>query len=254
MTPYYADNLVTLYHGHCLDVLPRVPDAVADLIVTDPPFSVSVAGVGRWETRYGRTDDLDFFDGDTDWKAMTATVVNAVAIAVPKLKPHGSLYVYCGHRQFGPLVARLEDDGWSTRFLVWAKEHPVPPAPGSGWPSAAELCVYAYREGRRWTPKSFRETPRSNVLTADSYRHGMPGKTGHPTQKPLPTIEPLILVSSEPGDLVLDMFAGSGTTLVCAKAAGRRAIGIEVNEEYCEMAANRLRQGVLFGAESVETA
>jgi site-specific DNA-methyltransferase (adenine-specific) len=83
---------------------------------------------------------------------------------------------------------------------------------------------------------------------ADSYRYGAPGKTGHPTQKPLPTITPLILVSTEPGDLVLDIFAGSGTTLVAAKANGRRAIGIEVNEEYAEMAADRLRQGVLFGA------
>lgn len=250
MQPYYSDSFATLYLGHCLEVLPNLEDVCADLLVTDPPFSISVAGIGRWEQRYGRTDDLDIFDGDTDWSAMTATVVEAIGKAVPKLKPHGSLYAYVGHRQFGPLVKYLEETGWSTRFLVWSKLFPPPPAPGSGWPSAAELCVYAYRPGRIWTPKSVKDAPQTNVIVADTYRYGKPGKTGHPTQKPFETINPLLEVSSRPGDTVLDLFAGSGTTLVAAKLMGRKSIGIEINEGYAEMAADRLRQGVLFGMEA----
>jgi DNA modification methylase len=92
VTPYYSDELVTLYHGDCREVLKAIDLETIDLIVTDPPYAVSVAGVGRWETRYGRTDDLDFFDGDTDWSAMTATVLEAFSLSLPKLRGHGSFY------------------------------------------------------------------------------------------------------------------------------------------------------------------
>ena len=87
-----------------------------------------------------------------------------------------------------------------------------------------------------------------NVIEADSYRHGQPGKVDHPTQKPLPTASIPIRYSTDPGDLVLDPFMGSGTTLRAAKDLGRRAIGIELSERYCEVAANRMAQEVLdFG-------
>lgn len=244
MKPYYQDDYATIYHGDCREVLPQV--APVDLVITDPPYSISKAGIGRWEMRYGRTDDLDFFPMDADWKAMTETVATATRLMTQKLKTHGSLYLWCGHRQFGRLVDQLEASGWSTRFLVWSKACPVPPAPGSGWPSAAELCVYAYRAGRRWNHKGVCPV-RSNVIEADSYRYGQPGKTGHPTQKPFGVITPLLLASALPGDVVLDPFMGSGTTLRAAKDLAIKSIGIEIDEKYCEIAVKRLRQEILFG-------
>ncbi len=245
MKPYYSEDGITIYHGDCREVLPELE--LIDLVLTDPPYSVSVAGVGRWEMRYGRTDDLDFFDGDTDWSKMTGIVLNAIKLCCTALAPHGSLYAWCGHRQIGKLVDWLELEGWSTRFLVWSKECPVPPAPGSGWPNAAELCIYAYRSGRRWSyPGVF--PLRSNVLTADGYRYGQPGKVDHPTQKPFGVVNPLIEASSSSGDLILDPFMGSGTTLRACKDLGRRGIGIEIEEKYCEIAAKRLAQKVMdFG-------
>ena len=245
MEPYYDDGRgIQIFLGDCRDVLPLLEKDSVDLLVTDPPYAVSVAGIGRWEMRYGRTTDLDFFPGDTDWVAMTATVTEAVGAAREKLASHGSAYVWCSHRQLGPLTALFEGDGWSTRFLVWAKECPVPPAPGSGWPNAAELCLYSYRKGRRWQYPGVCPV-RSNVITADAYRFGQPGKVAHPTQKPLAVLVPLLEASSQPGDIVLDCFAGSGSTLVAAKMLGRRAIGIEIDERYCQLAADRLRQEVL---------
>jgi site-specific DNA-methyltransferase (adenine-specific) len=71
-------------------------------------------------------------------------------------------------------------------------------------------------------------------------------KNTHPTVKPLALMQWLIRLVTPPGGILLEPFAGSGTTLLAAKAEGRRAVGIEINEEYCEIAANRLRQGVLF--------
>lgn len=87
--------------------------------------------------------------------------------------------------------------------------------------------------------------PRSNVLTCDSFRAGNKDKNGHPTQmNPKLVIEPM-RCSSDVGDTILDPFMGSGTTLRAAKDINRKAIGIEIEEKYCEIAANRMRQEVL---------
>ena len=244
MKPYYESDGITIYHGDCRDILPTL--GKVDLVLTDPPYSVSVAGAVHHGAHEGRgSRNLDFFEGDDDWAKMTRVVVEAVALASEHLEENGSLYCWCGHRQFGQIVAHLEGSGFSSRFLVWAKACPAPPPPGSGWPSGAELCVFGYRPGKHWDNAA---TPRSNVLVADSFRHGQPGKVDHPTQKPLDVIAPLLEVSCPRGGTVLDPFMGSGTTLVAAKRLGLKAIGIEIEKRYVDIAVKRLAQRVLdFG-------
>jgi len=242
-TPYYQDEAVTIYHGDCRDVLPVL--AVADAVVTDPPYSVSVKGSTHVNRKGKGTRNLDFFEGDDDWSAMTAVVVEGLTLALDRIPTAGSFYAFCGHRQFGDIVSLLEGQGWSTRPIVWAKKCPAPAPPGSGWPAGLELCVYAYRPGRVWNHGPG-EGPTSNVLLFDSYRHGQPGKVAHPTQKPLGLVATLLLASTVPSSLILDPFMGSGTTLRSAKDLGRRAIGIEREERYCEIAAERMGQEVMF--------
>lgn len=240
MTPYYEDDACTIYLGDCREILPTL--GPVEMVMADPPYSLSVDQDHEHVTGKG-TRRLNFFMGDTDWAAVTALVADAVALAAPLAPAH---YVWCGHRQFGPIVEAFESVGFRTRFLVWRKACPVPAPPGVGWDSAAELCVYAFREGRKWTPAT--GTKCANVIDADSYRHGQPGKVDHPTQKPLATAQTPMMFSTEPGDMVLDPFMGSGTTLRAAKDLGRKAIGIEIEERYCEIAAKRLSQEVLdFG-------
>jgi len=245
LTPYYADDSTCIVCGDCRDVLPVLGQV--DLVLTDPPYAVSVAG-SKHVGRPGKgTRRLDFFAGDSDWQGMVAMWIDCLRATVAKMTPQASIYAWTGHREFGPTVADLEAAGFSTRPLAWAKSHPPPPPPGSGWPSGFELCVYGYRIGARTWNHDGTTAPRSNVFTADSFRHGQPGKADHPTQKPRAVIDPLVLASSLPGDIVLDPFMGSGTTLVAAKALGRRAIGIEIEERYCEIAARRLAQEILPG-------
>jgi site-specific DNA-methyltransferase (adenine-specific) len=238
MKPYYERDGITIWHGDCREILPTI--GVVDLVVTDPPYAVSVEGSTQRGKPGKGSRNLDFFEGDADWPAMIARVTESLGLAADALKPTGSLYAWVGHRQFGPVTTLLEERGFSTRFIVWSKDCPPPAAPNSGWVSAAELCLYGYRAGRTWN-----DAQRSNVLTSDSYRYGQPGKVAHPTQKPLSVMRTPMLASSAEGDLVLDPFAGSGTTLVSALESNRRAIGIEIEERYCEIAAKRLAQGVL---------
>ncbi len=234
-----------VHNGDCLDVLRSMPDASVDAVVTDPPYSVSKVGSVH---RGNGNRNLDFFPCDADWAKMTGVVGAAVAEMIRVAKPSASMYLWIGHRQMGTVVSALESSGYSTRFLVWAKKCPAPPPPWSGWPSGAELCVYAYRKGRQWNiaPK---DMPRSNVIVADSFRHGQPGKVGHPTQKPLSVIEPLLRASTSEGDTILDPFCGSGTTGVACVMTGRNFVGIELDPTYCEIARRRIADAVPLTAE-----
>ncbi len=239
MKPYYQDDAVTLYHGDCREVLPSL-DVRADLILTDPPYGVSVAG-SRYVSPQG-TRNLDLLSEDSCWSEVKTLWQESLSASLARVADHGSIYAWVGHRIFGDTVGMLEGAGWSTRFLVWAKKVPPMGPPRSGWLSGAELCVYAYRPGRTWTHTV--PCP-NNVFVADSYRHGQPGKLPHPTQKPTRVISPLVIASTNPGDLILDPFAGSGTTLRVAKDLGRRSVGIELREGFCEIIAERMSQGAL---------
>ena len=224
---------VELHLGDCLTILPTL--GRFDAVVTDPPYSVSLSGASGSFTRINRkgTRSLSFFEGDTDWPAMTAKVVARIEAAI-QTDPL-SVYCWCGHRQFGPLTDMLEASGYSTRFLVWRKKCPAPAPPRSGWQSGAELCIYAYRAGRHFADGIF-----NNVIEADSFRFGQPGKVDHPTQKPLETISPLISVSTLSQQSVLDPFMGSGTTGVAAVKLGRKFTGIEIDPGYFDIAYRRI--------------
>ena len=226
--------------GDCLQVMPTL--GRFDACICDPPYAVSVAG-SQNKSRKG-TRNLDFFDGDDDWLAMTETVGQAIGL-VSQREPR-NIVVWCGHRQIGRIVGDLEAAGYSTRLLCWKKACPPPAAPGSGFTSAFEQAVYAFRPGRQWNGGQYTH----NVFEADSYRFGQPGKVAHPTQKPLSLIEWNVRLLTDEADTVLDCFMGSGTTLVACQRMGRHGTGIELDPDYFQIACQRVdeaaRQPDLF--------
>jgi len=240
--PYYDDGSVSLYHGDCRDVLRILPSASCDLVVTDPPYA---SGARRDAERQVRGSMLRSMD-DPDWfshDAMTAWGFSWFVRSVftdmrPILTEGAHVYAFIDWRQTPNLYGMLEASGYRVnQCLVWAKTHY---GMGTYWRNQHEHVVFA----SNGTPAQMLDRGMGSVLTYPA----IPSETRrHPTEKPMGLVAKII--AAVPGATVLDPFAGSGTTLRAAKDLGRQAIGIEIEERYCEIAVRRLAQGVLdFGA------
>lgn len=248
MIPYYSDSAVTLFHGDYLDFTGEagVSDHF-DLIVTDPPYGETSLPWDQWVR---------------DWP-------NYAADLAPSMWCFGSMRMFLEHRE--------DFRDWKfSQDVVWEKHN------GSGFHAdrfrrVHEHAIFWYR--RTWaltyhdpqtTPDATARTVRSKrrpahmgriertpyvsvdngprLMTSVLYAPSMHGEALHPTEKPQAILDPLIRYGCPPGGTVLDPFAGSGSTLLAARSAGRHAVGVEIDEQFCELAARRLSQGVLdFG-------
>ena len=225
MKPYYADSAVTLYHGDCREILPQIEQV--DHVITDPPYSDT--------THEGaRTGDAASSGVLVDFASVEAEDVRVVLEAI-RARRWAVLTVDWQHML--PLKAQ-PPRGWKfVRHGVWVKPNGTPQftgdRPAQGWEAVAIL--HADVKGRmRWNGGGLPATW-NHVKVA-----GL-----HPTGKPEQLLIDFVRMFSDPGDLILDPFGGSGTTAVAAKRLGRRCILIEREEKYCEVAANRLRQSAL---------
>lgn len=226
--PYYKDGDVTLYHGDMLEL--PIPQ-VADLFVIDPPYS-RAGGLHS-----GTTDSSQSMVGsDQFWQHWFNAVVRRL---VDRMDPRGSGFIFTDYRTVG-LVERAFlplRSGWRvTQCLVWDRDSM---GLGSPFRASHELIAFARGPKFKWSgPKDIR-----NVLR-HQWHYGE--HEHHPAEKPVSLLSRLIRTAPKGVDaLVLDVFAGSASTLIAAKQSGRRAIGVEIEERYCEIAAKRLAQGVL---------
>jgi site-specific DNA-methyltransferase (adenine-specific) len=213
-THYYADDLVTLWHGDCREITAWLE---ADVLVTDPPY-----GRGWRQGRLGRkhSDAHPGIAGDRDTSIRDTVLLTWY--------PRPAVV-------FGDLM--LEPPPWAKQVLIYRK----PPNAGTrgamgGWRRDAE-AVYLIGP---W-PSGL--GGRSSVIataTRSQSGGGPAGRYGHPHAKPVDVMEQLI--DACPPGAIADPFAGSGSTLVAARNLGRHAIGVEIEERYCEIAARRLSQ------------
>jgi DNA modification methylase len=204
--PYYQDDMVTLYHGDCLEITDWLQ---ADVLVTDPPYGMNYA------SRYSGHSVI----GDD------STQTRDAALAIWGSKP---ALVFGSWRN--PRPARVET------VLVWDKGEEAALGHPVWWSAYEEITVHG---------KGFSGPRRPNVIRQDGLRRGGIARkdSGHPTPKPVSLLEQLIAYC--PG-VIADPFAGSGSTLIAARNLQRKAIGVEIDERYCEVIANRLAQGVLI--------
>ena len=208
---------VKLIHGDCLEILRGLPDASVDAVVTDPPYNA----ISR-ETGGLRVIDKGVAD--------TAPVdVDALAAEFVRLA-RGSIYVWCSDEQYTAWCLAFKTRGLTTRKCAWCKSNPSPMNGQRLWLSALELCVFA-----RKPAATFYEFCKAPLWRGPSER-----VAGHPTPKPIWLMREQIRASVPPGGLVLDPFAGSGTTGLAAILESRRAILIEREAEYVEIARRRI--------------
>lgn len=214
MTPYYEDAAsgIVIYHGDAREILPGL--APADLVIVDPPYGMEFQSNHR-AVKHRKIEGDGELPLDLIWLAIA--------------KANRAAYVFCRWDN-------LQQMPKPRSVIAWVKNN---------W-SMGDL---EHEHGRQWEaccfyPKTDHEfiSRIPDVIFADRT-----GNVFHPTEKPESIIAKII--SANVGDVVLDACCGSGTTLVAAKACGRKAVGIEIDERYCDIAAKRLSQGVLFGLE-----
>lgn len=253
MKPYFEDESVTLYLGDSdgtnggESVLERL-DVDVDHVITDPPYNVSTRN-GRDGTTVGTLKRADgtarkvqrnFGDWDHTWEPQTfLTWVEA------HLPEGGSLIAFTS--EF--LIDAYMRTGLNHRNIIyWQKTNPTP-AFKRLYVRAIEMAVWQVKGkgGWVWNAGGYRPNVFAGPVVSGFRAANGEGRE-HPTQKPLWLMDEIVQLHTEKGQIILDPFCGSGTTLVSAKRLGRRAIGIEMNEKYAEAAARRLQQGVLdFG-------
>jgi DNA modification methylase len=223
MKPYYEENGITLYHGDCREILPTL--GPVDLVLTDPPYEIVATGGGIGGMRGYLNKIAGHIDGGFD---------------VSILEPYRNWFCFCGKPQLRELLAVADSGSGRWSLITWNKPNPTPLVNGNYLPDT-EYIVHKFGSSADLYG-GYSERSRFILHPAEQN-----GDMGHPTVKPLGVILRLLKVGSAEGQTVLDPFMGSGSTICAAKRLGRRAIGIEIEERYCEIAANRLRQGELFG-------
>ena len=229
MKPYYEDDSVTIYHGDCREIVPDLP-ARSAAVLTDPPFFMPAAHYSSrttWSRSWGDALVLGH------WWASILDIVK------PAMTEAASLLTFCDDESypvFYPEVYRRFD---AVSAVVWDKQSI---GMGSTFRRQFELVLFARMKGAYWDERE--------KGTADIVRCPVVPSTErlHPVDKPTQLLARLLTLVTRPGDTVLDPFMGGGSTLRAAKDHGRKSIGIEIEEKYCEIAVRRLSQDCLdFG-------
>lgn len=232
MKPYYEDDAVTLYQGDALDILPTINAGSINACVTDPPYVIGAVSAGNIGSKAGGwADMMNSALWFTEWYRMVDRT----------LKHDASFWTFCNWRSLPVVMKSAIGAGLPvTSLMVWDKEW-IGPGGSQGLRPAYELCALLAKPGFAIPDRG----------VPDVWRHKTGGHKpdGHPAQKPVTLVERILRVSGlQPGQTVLEPFAGSGTTAVAAKAMGLRCIAIEAEERWCDLTASRLDQGVLdFG-------
>lgn len=214
--PYYQNDLVTLYHGDCLTITEWL---LADVLVTDPPY-----GMG-FRSNQRKGERLERVAGDESTSVRDAAAALWGADRPALMFGRWSVPAPAGERQ-RLIWSKADNPGMGDLTVPWGPSHEDIHLLGKGWDRGATGLK---RIG--------------SVITTHGVRGGATGAenvTGHPTPKPVALMESLI--ERTPRGVVADPFAGSGATLIAARNLGRRSIGVEIEERYCEVIVGRLAQ------------
>ena len=253
MKPYYDHNGITIYNGDCLKIMPDILDGSIDMVMTDPPYGTTACA---WDS---------IIPLEPMWEQLKRVIKKNGAIALTASQPFTSALVMSNVKSFRHEWVWKKDKSGNIAVLKYqpAKVHE------SILVFGFESVLYNPQMEKRPDKNKRNNAPRINKVGVQGNKEFFVSRSRgnddvkyptsvkefnamrggvHPTQKPVALMEYLIKTYTNEGETVLDFAMGSGTTLMAAKALGRKAIGIEISEEYCELTVRRLVQEVIpFG-------
>jgi modification methylase len=257
--------LGTIIEDDCIAAMKRLPDGCVDMVFADPPYNLQLGG-DLFRPEGSRVDAVD-----DDWdKFETFAAYDEFTRAWLKearriLKPNGTLWVIGSYHNIFRVGAALQDAGyWILNDIVWRKANPMPNFRGTRFTNAHETLIWASRsEDSRYT-FNYRAMKALNdelqmrsdwvfPICSGGERVKDGGLKAHPTQKPEALLYRVLLACTNPGDVVLDPFFGTGTTGAVARRLGREWIGIEREQRYVRVARERIASTLPLDERAMKT-
>ncbi|WP_062762196.1 site-specific DNA-methyltransferase [Falsirhodobacter sp. alg1] len=250
--------------GDCVAAMDALPASSVDLIFADPPYNLQLKGhLHRPDN--SRVDAVDdHWDQFTSFQAYDRFTHDWLRAARRILKPNGAIWVIGSYHNVFRLGTALQDQGyWLLNDVIWRKSNPMPNFRGKRLTNAHETLIWASKsESSKYTfnyeaMKALNEGTQMRsdwvlpICTGHERLKNAEGEKAHPTQKPESLLHRVLLATTNPGDVVLDPFFGTGTTGAVAKMLGRNFIGIEREEEYRTVAAERISRVRKLDAEAL---
>jgi modification methylase len=273
LPPMPVKNSDRVLVGDCIDLMLGLPEGSVDMVFADPPYNLQLGGelLRPDNSRVDAVDDdWDKFADPSDPLGTSFARYDSftrawLAAARRALKPEGTLWVIGSYHNIFRIGTALQDLGfWLLNDIVWRKSNPMPNFKGKRFTNAHETLIWAARDqaAKRYTFNydSMKELNEGLQMRSDwvlplctgaERLKGEDGKKAHPTQKPEALLFRCIMAASNPGDVILDPFFGTGTTGAVARRLGRRFIGLERDPNYAAIAKRRIAEIQPLAAEDV---
>ena len=260
-----ADKYDRILQGDCIEQLRALPDACVDVVFADPPYNLQLKGALHRpdDSKVDAvTDDWDKFASFAAYDAFTRDWMQE---ARRILKPNGTLWVIGSYHNIFRVGSMMQDLGyWLLNDIIWRKSNPMPNFRGTRFTNAHETLIWAARDEKASYTFNYQAMKALNedvqmrsdwvlpICNGGERLKDTAGDKLHPTQKPESLLHRVLLASTQPGDVVLDPFFGTGTTGAVAKKLGRHFIGIEADPKYAEAARARIAAVAPLDADSLD--
>lgn len=250
LEPYLKQVL----QGDCISLLNQMPEKSVDMVFADPPYNLQLQRE-LWRPNFTKVDAVvDAWDKFEDWQDYKRFSEGWLTACRRVLKDTGTIWVIGTYHNIYRIGSLMQELGfWFLNDIVWIKNNPMPNFRGARFTNAHETLIWACKKkGARYTfnyqaMKSMNDDLQmrsdwSLPICTGPERIKVNGKKGHSAQKPLALLYRILQASTNPGDVVLDPFFGTGTTGVCAESLHRQWIGIEKEGDYIRIAQQRLAE------------
>ena len=231
----FSSENVDLYNGDCISLVKELiaKNVQVDAVITDPPYNISKNN--NFSTMNNPRKGIDFGKWDKNFD-----VCKWISDYSKIVKKDGCMIIFCSYLFLSYVCDTLIDNCFDVKdVLIWKKSNPMPRNIDRRYVQDMEFAVWAVKKKAKWTFNK----PKTNPYLRSVFETPVVGgneRTIHPTQKSLKLMNDIVKIHTNPGDLIIDPFMGSGTTGVACKQLKRRFIGIELNKEFFKIAKNRI--------------